>query len=508
MKIAEECSRARPSYAWREIGRGTPSGRSHSSHANSLTAATKILTPLGLRRPIRLHRTTGRQRAFELDVVQTLQVRRVGRPEGLHYTESKNAEPTWKASTLHQVFTIVVDLARELKRTFEQVVRWLGGHASRRIKSRAIRLRARTSYFQLRIQNPLGRIQKLSCQVPPGGMLWSSLYRPFCARLSASVMPAIGSMQMNVAAASAPRSRPRGSSVRARRRAAATCRSPTSSRGPCASRTRSPNTSSSVVVAQRDRRRRPERAARSARSRRSGSCSARAASASARPPTASTRRASNRSAESTGESRSRPASARRSCSRSASAPRSTPSCSRWVISIVCANGHCLSHAGWRKNSSRLVTQADLRVGLDLDHLPLVGRRQEAVNRNRAADVAQLHVERVALAVRVERLLVEPVGPRAEERNAAHRRLRLELVDRRVRPAQHVLALHRQSRTRCCRPTARSRRPSASRASSSRTTSPSGGRRTVPRPPAETRRRDQMTIASVARNRFGRHATLE
>ena len=52
--------------------------------------------------------------------------------------------------------------------------------------------------------------------------------------------------------------------------------------------------------------------------------------------------------------------------------------------------------------------------LRLDHLPLVGRLQKAVDRNRAAHVAELHVERVPLAVGVERLFVEPVGPRRRE----------------------------------------------------------------------------------------------
>ena len=45
-------------------------------------------------------------------------------------------------------------------------------------------------------QNPLGRIQKLSFQVPPAGMYWRSEYVPLWARFSASVMPAIGSKQM------------------------------------------------------------------------------------------------------------------------------------------------------------------------------------------------------------------------------------------------------------------------------------------------------------------------
>jgi len=47
-------------------------------------------------------------------------------------------------------------------------------------------------------------------------------------------------------------------------------------------------------------------------------------------------------------------------------------------------------------------------------------------------------------VRIEGLLVEPVGPRPEKRNAAQRRLGLKLVHRRIRPAQDVLPLHAQS----------------------------------------------------------------
>ena len=86
--------------------------------------------------------------------------------------------------------------------------------------------------------------------------------------------------------------------------------------------------------------------------------------------------------------------------------------------MVCANGHCFIHAGCRKNSSRLVTQADAVVRLELDHLPLVVGGQEAVNRRRAANVPDVHVERVPLPVRIKRLLVEAVRPRADERNAA------------------------------------------------------------------------------------------
>ena len=54
---------------------------------------------------------------------------------------------------------------------------------------------------------------------------------------------------------------------------------------------------------------------------------------------------------------------------------------------------------------------------------------------------KLHVERVALAVGIERLLVETVRPWTDEWNAAQCRPRLECLDRRVGPAQDILALH-------------------------------------------------------------------
>ena len=100
-----------------------------------------------------------------------------------------------------------------------------------------------------------------------------------------------------------------------------------------------------VVVLQRRAPADRERTVRSAVSRRSGPCSAPAASACSRPPRSSTRRAANRSAESTDGSRSTSASARCSCSRSWSSTSSTPSCRRYVISIVCANGNCFIHGG-------------------------------------------------------------------------------------------------------------------------------------------------------------------
>lgn len=53
------------------------------------------------------------------------------------------------------------------------------------------------------VQNPPAEIQKLSFQVPPGGMLCNSLYTPECARLKAFVIAAMGSKQMNSRAAGA-----------------------------------------------------------------------------------------------------------------------------------------------------------------------------------------------------------------------------------------------------------------------------------------------------------------
>ena len=53
-----------------------------------------------------------------------------------------------------------------------------------------------------RRQKPLGLIQKLSRQVPPGGMDWSSWYTPLCPRFNALVIPAIGSKQMKLGVAS------------------------------------------------------------------------------------------------------------------------------------------------------------------------------------------------------------------------------------------------------------------------------------------------------------------
>ena len=81
-----------------------------------------------------------------------------------------------------------------------------------------------------------------------------------------------------------------------------------------------------------------------------------------------------------------------------------------------------------------------RISPGFDQLPVGIRRQKSVDRNRAANVAERHVERIAHAVGVERLLVEAVRPRPEERNPAHRRFGLEVLDRRVGPPQHVRAL--------------------------------------------------------------------
>ena len=111
------------------------------------------------------------------------------------------------------------------------------------------------------------------------------------------------------------------------------------------------------------------------------------------------------------------------------------------MSIVCANGHCFIHDGCFWVSSRPVTHAALPSCFHLDHLPLIGAAHESVDRNRAGDVSELHVEWVALAVGVERLLVEAVGPRTHERDSVQPgRLRSELVDGRRSETKNVLPL--------------------------------------------------------------------
>ena len=63
-----------------------------------------------------------------------------------------------------------------------------------------------------------------------------------------------------------------------------------------------------------------------------------------------------------------------------------------------------------------------------------------MNRMRAADVSELHVERVLPAVRVESLLVEPVRPWREQRHAGEAGARSELVERCVRKVEDLVTL--------------------------------------------------------------------
>jgi len=71
-------------------------------------------------------------------------------------------------------------------------------------------------------------------------------------------------------------------------------------------------------------------------------------------------------------------------------------------------------------------------------LPLVGRREEAVDRNISANVPEAHIERVAPAVRIERLFVQPIRPRSHEGDAGRIRLCLEVGDRFLREPQHFV----------------------------------------------------------------------
>jgi hypothetical protein len=96
------------------------------------------------------------------------------------------------------------------------------------------------------------------------------------------------------------------------------------------------------------------------------------------------------------------------------------------------------------------------VGLRLDHLP-DRPAQETVDGMVAAHVAETHVQRVALAVGVERLLVETIGPRRQKRDAErsedvvavdrHRRRQVTRQgrDRHRGPVRSVLELHEVGR---------------------------------------------------------------
>ncbi len=79
--------------------------------------------------------------------------------------------------------------------------------------------------------------------------------------------------------------------------------------------------------------------------------------------------------------------------------------------------------------------------IDRQKAPLRRRRQKAMYRNRAADVPEAHVERVALAVGVERLFIETIDPRTHERDAGLIRIGFERVHVGVRPAQDVVPFH-------------------------------------------------------------------
>src|SRR5215471_8928116 len=68
------------------------------------------------------------------------------------------------------------------------------------------------------------------------------------------------------------------------------------------------------------------------------------------------------------------------------------------------------------------------IGFDFNHLPLICTRKKTVYRDSTAHVAKIHIERVSLAVRVERLFVQAVRPRAKKWNTAQCGSRLEFFD--------------------------------------------------------------------------------
>src|SRR5437016_14062582 len=68
-----------------------------------------------------------------------------------------------------------------------------------------------------------------------------------------------------------------------------------------------------------------------------------------------------------------------------------------------------------------------------------------MNRDLPAHISECYVEGVLPAVGVERLLVEPIRPRPDERDAAERGPRLEFINGCIRPAKDLLTfdLHRK-----------------------------------------------------------------
>ena len=82
----------------------------------------------------------------------------------------------------------------------------------------------------------------------------------------------------------------------------------------------------------------------------------------------------------------------------------------------------------------------LPIGARLNDVP-GSRSQKSVNRVRAANVSQAHVERVSLAVCVKRLFIEPVGPWREEGNANRSGPSFVLGGRFVREAKDIVSFH-------------------------------------------------------------------
>jgi hypothetical protein len=80
------------------------------------------------------------------------------------------------------------------------------------------------------------------------------------------------------------------------------------------------------------------------------------------------------------------------------------------------------------------------IGPRLHEPPVRYGGQKTVNWNGAAHVSQLHVEGVPLAVGVEGLFIEAIGPRPDEWYSAHCGVRFERLDRREGPPQNVRAV--------------------------------------------------------------------
>jgi hypothetical protein len=102
----------------------------------------------------------------------------------------------------------------------------------------------------------------------------------------------------------------------------------------------------------------------------------------------------------------------------------------------------LPHPRWMLEKFQLAgNPRRLTICAHVGDFPLGRRCQKPVDRVRSANVSQRHVERVAFAVRIKRLLIEPVGPWRKEGNADRAGASFVLGGRFEGETKDVVSLH-------------------------------------------------------------------